>query len=117
MSQRIFHILIAEDMETTVDLMKYYLNKEFSNLDISVVGTPDPALSDKELRARNKHLLSFRYDLAIIDFNMPYHFFEISDSYKNAGEYVIDTLVKKKPDILIVIRTVSPDPIEIFLPR
>ena len=37
MSQRIFHILIAEDMETTVDLMKYYLNKEFSNLDISVV--------------------------------------------------------------------------------
>ena len=47
MSQRIFHILIAEDMETTVDFMKYYLNKEFSNLDISVVGTPDPALSDK----------------------------------------------------------------------
>ena len=39
MSQRIFHILIAEDMETTVDLMKYYLNKEFSNLDISVVYT------------------------------------------------------------------------------
>lgn len=113
MSQRIFHILIAEDMETTVDLMKYYLNKEFSNLDISVVGTPDPTLSDKELHTKNKHLLSCRYDLAIVDFNMPYPFFEISDSYKNAGEYVIDTLVKKNPDILIVIRTVSPDPIEI----
>lgn len=112
MSQRIFHILIAEDMETTVDLMKYYLNKEFSNLDISVVGTPDPALSDKELRARNKHLLSFRYDLAIIDFNMPYHFLKYPIHTKMPVNTLL-TPLSKKPDILIVIRTVSPDPIEI----
>lgn len=95
MSQRIFHILIAEDMETTVDLMKYYLNKEFSNLDISVVGTPDPALSDKELRARNKHLLSFRYDLAIIDFNMPYHFLKYPIHTKMPVNTLLTPLSKK----------------------
>ena len=89
-----YHILIVEDEKSLADRMEYLLLKEVKeDLDITVAYGADAEISKR------------RFDIAIVDLNMPYLDSDFHELDENAGEYVINNLVNCNPDIFIIVRT------------
>lgn len=89
-----FRILIVEDEKPQADRMKYLMRKKIEeDLDITVSYGVDDETTMK------------RYDIAVVDLNMPYFNSNLPELDENAGKFVIDRLVNCNPDIFIIIRT------------
>lgn len=89
-----FQILILEDNKPQADRIKYLLeNRIEEDLGITVKYGAD------------KETVMKRFDIAIIDLNMPYLDSEFIELDENAGQFAIDSLVNCNPDIYIIIRT------------
>lgn len=89
-----YRLLIAEDDKHLADRIKFWLSEKVNeDLDVTVVYGADKETSKK------------RYDIAIVDLNMPYLDSDLYELDENAGEYVINNLVTYNPDIFIIIQT------------
>lgn len=89
-----FRVLIAEDDQPRAVRMKNKLNEHIKeDLDITVTYSV------------NKDVVKRRYDIAIVDLNMPYLDSNLSNPDENAGKFIIDQLVEFNPDIFIIICT------------
>lgn len=89
-----YRILIADDERPQVDRIAHLLKKYIKeNLDITIT------------YGAHKEVLNKKYDIAIIDLNMPYDNDNSSDDTENAGKFVINNLIKLNPDLFIIIRT------------
>ena len=85
-----FRILIVEDEKPQADRMKYLMRKKIEeDLDITVSYGVDDETTMK------------RYDIAVVDLNMPYFNSNLPELDENAGKFVIDRLVNCNPDILL----------------
>lgn len=87
-----YRILIAEDEKPQADRIAFLLKEHVKeNIDITVI------------YGVQKNALMKKYDIAIVDLNMPYDDYSPSDD--NAGKLIIDNLINQNPDIYIIIRT------------
>ena len=74
-----FRILIVEDDKPQADRMGFLLKKEIEeDLDVTIAYGADKDISMK------------KFDIAIIDLNMPYLNANLSELDDNAGKYVIN---------------------------
>lgn len=89
-----FRVLIVEDDKPQADRMALLLKREMEkDLNITIAYGADKDIAIK------------RFDIAIVDLNMPYLNTNLLDVDENAGKYIIDNLVNCNPNIFIIIRT------------